>query len=245
MVVARFPLSCVCRLPERGVFIRRGLCHNGRMAEDLEEESEQHEHEQHTARLPAAFSPARLEAFSDGVMAVIITIMVLGIHPQGGDIGAIRKLIPALLVYLLSFTFIGIYWNNHHHLLRVTSHIDGAVMWANLHLLFWLSLIPIATLWSGENHTSTAPAIGYGAVGLLAAIAYFILERLIIRANQGTDIERALGNSAKDLISPAIYVVGMALAFVQIPHVGPILSYLAYATVAIIWFIPDRRLTRR
>ncbi|HET9981891.1 MAG TPA: hypothetical protein VFQ32_15685, partial [Ktedonobacterales bacterium] len=130
-------------------------------------------------------------------------------------------------------------------MLRATKRIDGAVMWANLYLLFWLSLIPLATKWSGENHTDTAPAVAYGAVGLLAAIAYFILERFIIRANHGTDIERALRNSAKDLISPAIYILGMALAFVQIPQVGPILSYLAYATVAVIWFIPDRRLTRR
>jgi TMEM175 potassium channel family protein len=219
------------------------MCHNGRMAEDLEDETRQHEKKEHTARLPAAFSPARLEAFSDGVLAVIITIMVLGIHPEkGGDISVLVALIPALLIYLLSFTFIGIYWNNHHHLLRVTSHIDGSVMWANLHLLFWLSLIPIATLWSGENPTDIAPAVAYGAVGLLAAIAYNILERFIIRANQGTDIERALGDSAKDIISPIIYIVGMGLAFV--PDFGPILSYLAYAVVAIIWFIPDRRLTR-
>jgi uncharacterized membrane protein len=169
--------------------------------------------------------------------------MVLGIHPEkGGDISVLVALIPALLIYLLSFTFIGIYWNNHHHLLRVTNHIDGAVMWANLHLLFWLSLIPIATLWSGENETAIAPAVSYGAVGLLAAIAYNILERFIIRANQGTDIERALGDSAKDIISPIIYIVGMGLAFV--PDFGPILPYLAYAVVAIIWFIPDRRLTR-
>lgn len=216
------------------------------MAEDLEEESRQHEREQHTTRLPAAFSPERLEAFSDGVMAVIITIMVLEIaSPNGGKFSALQPLVPHLLIYLLSFTFIGIYWNNHHHMLRATKRIDGAVMWANLYLLFWLSLIPLATKWSGENHTDTAPAVAYGAVGLLAAIAYFILERFIIRANHGTDIERALRNSAKDLISPAIYILGMALAFVQFPQVGPILSYLAYATVAVIWFIPDRRLTRR
>ena len=213
------------------------------MAEELEEEQDDHEKEQRTARLPAAFSPARLEAFSDGVLAVIITIMVLGIHPEkGGDIGVLVDLIPSLLIYLLSFVFIGIYWNNHHHMLRATRRIDGAVMWANLHLLFWLSLIPIATGWSGENHTSVAPAVVYGAVGLLAAIAYVILERFIIRANHGTDIERALGASAKDTISPLIYIAGMALAFV--PDFGPILSYLAYATVAVIWFIPDRRLTR-
>ena len=213
------------------------------MAEELEEEQDDHEKEQRTARLPAAFSPARLEAFSDGVLAVIITIMVLGIHPEkGGDIGVLVDLIPSLLIYLLSFVFIGIYWNNHHHMLRATRRIDGAVMWANLHLLFWLSLIPIATGWSGENHTSVAPAVVYGAVGLLAAIAYVILERFIIRANHGTDIERALGASAKDAISPLIYIAGMALAFV--PDFGPILSYLAYATVAVIWFIPDRRLTR-
>lgn len=208
-----------------------------------DEEEQQHKE---TGQLPSTFSPARLEAFSDGVIAVIITIMVLEIaSPGGGGIRDLLPLVPHLLIYLLSFVFIGIYWNNHHHMLRATRQIDGAVMWANLHLLFWLSLIPIATKWSGENHTSVAPAVAYGAVALLAAIAYVILERFIIRANRGTDIERALSNSAKDTISPILYIVGMGLAFIQIPQVGPILSYLAYATVAIIWFIPDRRLVRR
>lgn len=206
-------------------------------------EAEEEQQQKPTGQLPSTFSPARMEAFSDGVMAVIITIMVLELRPpDGAGLGDLWKVHAKFLVYVLSFVYIGIYWNNHHHLLRATPHIDGAVMWANLHLLFWLSLIPIATLWSGENETAIAPAVSYGAVGLLAAIAYNILERFIIRANQGTDIERALGDSAKDIISPIIYIVGMGLAFV--PDFGPILSYLAYAVVAIIWFIPDRRLTR-
>ena len=208
-------------------------------------EEEQKQQQKQTGQLPSTFSPARLEAFSDGVLAVIITIMVLEIaSPGGGGIRDLLTLIPHLLIYLLSFVFIGIYWNNHHHMLRATRRIDGAVMWANLHLLFWLSLVPIATKWSGENHTSVAPAVAYGAIALLAAIAYVILERFIIRANRGTDIERALADSFKDRISLLIYILGMALAFIQIPQVGPILSYLAYASVAVIWFIPDRRLTK-
>lgn len=182
-----------------------------------------------------------MEAFSDGVLAVIITIMVLEIRPQaGGDILDLKPLIPELLVYALSFVSIGIYWNNHHHLLRATPHIDGAVMWANLHLLFWLSLVPIATNWSGENHEAHWPATIYGGVALMCAISYYILVRFIIRANTGTDIERALGSDRKGTISPAIYAMGMALAF--IPNIGWLLSYLAYTAVAVMWFIPDRRL---
>jgi len=197
-------------------------------------------------QLPSTFSPSRMEAFSDGVMAVIITIMVLGIHPPlpgHVEFGDIKPLIPELLIYLLSFVYIGIYWNNHHHLLRATPHIDGAVMWANLHLLFWLSLIPIATSWSGENHLALWPAVSYGAIAFMSAIAYTILLRFILRANRGTDIEKAIGSDFKGNISLAIYALGMALAVV--PVVGPILSYLAYAAVAVIWFIPDRRLVRR
>lgn len=185
-----------------------------------------------------------MEAFSDGVMAVIITIMVLEIRPpEGADIGDLVKRVPELLIYLLSFAFIGIYWNNHHHLLRATSHIDGAVMWANLHLLFWLSLIPFATNWSGEHHESPWPAVIYGGIALMAAIAYYILVRFIIRANRGTDIEQAIGSDFKGTISLVIYAAGMALA--AIPTVGSVLSYLTYACVSVIWFIPDRRLVRR
>ena len=220
------------------------MCHNGGMGETANDTNDTNDTEQRSGRLPSTFSPERMEAFSDGVLAVIITIMVLEIRrPDGADIGELGKIVPALLIYLLSFTVIGIYWNNHHHLLRVTRHIDGAVMWANLHLLFWLSLIPIATNWTGEHHDAPWPAAIYGAIAVMAAVAYYILMRFIIRANKDTDIERALGNSVKDIVSPTIYLVGVGLAF--IPHIGPLLSYLAYATVALIWFIPDRRLVRR
>ncbi len=168
------------------------------------------EDETPTGQLPRTFSPARMEAFSDGVMAVIITIMVLGIRPPlGGDRSDLIPLIPELLVYVLSFAFIGIYWNNHHHLLRATSRIDGAVMWANLHLLFWLSLIPIATNWSGEHHETPWPAVFYGAIAFMSAIAYTILLRFILRANRGTDIEKAIGSDFKGNISLAIYALGM------------------------------------
>src|SRR5689334_12365806 len=138
------------------------------------------EHEQSTVRPPREMSPARLEAFSDGVLAVIITIMVLELRPPDGDnIPALEKLIPSLLIYVLSFTFIAIYWNNHHHLLRATRRISGGVMWANLHLLFWLSLVPVVTAWVGAYHTSRLPAITYGAIGFLAGIAYYILARTL------------------------------------------------------------------
>lgn len=212
------------------------------MTEDLEAENEQqHEHEPHTVRLPTAFSPTRMEAFSDGVLAVIITIMVLNIRPPNGvDFDALRGRIPELLVYVLSFAYIGIYWNNHHHLLRATPHIDGAVMWANLHLLFWLSLIPIATNWSGEKHEASWPAATYGGIALMAGIAYYILSRLILRANKGADIERAIGTDFKGIISLVIYALGMLVAVFV-----PVLSYFVYATVSVMWFIPDRRLVRR
>src|SRR5438094_4804368 len=135
-----------------------------------------------SGQLPRTFSPRRMEAFSDGVMAVIITIMVLELRPPGrADLQALLGLHSKFLVYVLSFTFIGIYWNNHHHLLRATPHIDGAVMWANLHLLFWLSLVPVSTAWAGEDLTAQVPAVVYGAIGLMSGVAYAILELTIIR----------------------------------------------------------------
>lgn len=182
-----------------------------------------------------------MEAFSDGVMAVIITIMVLELRPPAGvDLAALWTVRSKFLVYVLSFTYIGIYWNNHHHLLRTTPHIDGAVMWANLHLLFWLSLIPASTAWAGGDLTARLPAVIYGAIALLAGVAYYILVRFILRANKGTDIERAIGGDFKGKISLLIYMAGMLLALL-----APILSYLVYTCVSVIWFIPDRRLVRR
>jgi uncharacterized membrane protein len=186
----------------------------------------------------------RLEAFSDGVLAVIITIMVLEIRrPEHATIDSLRLIIPELLIYLLSFTFVGIYWNNHHHLLRATRRINSAVMWANLHLLFWISLIPLATNWSGEFDRDALPAVAYGFIGFMAGIAYFTLSRIIVRVNSGTGIEKALGSDFKGILSLFIYLLGMALT--AVPDIGSIISYSVYAVVAVMWFIPDRRLAPR
>ncbi|HEY7780223.1 MAG TPA: TMEM175 family protein [Ktedonobacterales bacterium] len=183
---------------------------------------------------------ARLEAFSDGVLAVIITIMVLGLRPPSGDsLAALRTLIPGLLIYVLSFTFIAIYWNNHHHLLRATRRISGGVMWANLHLLFWLSLVPVVTAWVGAHDQSRWPAVTYGAIGFMAGIAYFILTQTIRAANPDTHINDLLGRDVKGWVSMGLYALGLALAFIE-----PLLAYGAYTLVAIMWFIPDRRLSR-
>src|SRR5213083_2197829 len=157
----------------------------------------------------------RLEAFSDGVIAVIITIMVLELKaPHGTDLAALAPLAPALLTYVLSFVFVGIYWNNHHHMLHAAQHIDGRVLWANLHLLFWLSLIPFTTGWMGENHFAAAPSALYGVVLLMSAIAYWILQQLII-ASQGRDslLKRAVGDDWKGKMSPVIYAAAIPLAF--------------------------------
>ena len=187
---------------------------------------------------PREMSPARLEAFSDGVLAVIITIMVLELRPPNGDdLTALQSLIPGLLIYVLSFTLIGIYWNNHHHLLRSTRRISGGVMWANLHLLFWLSLVPVVTAWVGAHPLSRWPAVAYGAVGLLAGVAYYLLTRTILAVNQDTRISEQVGRDTKGKWSMALYALGIALAFVVPP-----LAFGAYALVAIMWFIPDRRL---
>jgi TMEM175 potassium channel family protein len=195
------------------------------------------EHEQSSVRPQREMSPARLEAFSDGVLAVIITIMVLELRPPDGvEFDALQKLTAPLLIYVLSFTFIGIYWNNHHHLLRATRRISGGVMWANLHLLFWLSLIPVVTAWVGDHHESKLPAAAYGFIGLMAAIAFTILTITISNVNKDTAINEALGSDLKGRMSLALYALGMALAFIQ-----PWLAYAAYALVSIMWFIPDRR----
>src|SRR6516165_10813645 len=160
-----------------------------------------------SARPPREMSPARLEAFSDGVLAVIITIMVLELRPPpGDDFTSLESLVPSLLIYVLSFTFIGIYWNNHHHLLRATRRISGGVMWANLHLLFWLSLIPVLTEWIGENYQAHAPAATYGLVCLGSAVAFIILTRAIIRADgSSSPVAEAIGQDVKGRASLAIY----------------------------------------
>ena len=202
------------------------------------------EDERDAAEHRTVIDTGRLEAFSDGVMAVIITIMVLELTPpKSADIYALLDLRAKFLVYLLSFVFVGIYWNNHHHLLRATPGINGNVMWANLHLLFWLSLIPFVTAWAGDHPDAPLPTALYGGIGLLSGGAYYILERTIIAANKGDDIEKAIGSDIKGWISLVIYAMGMALA--AVPTIGPFLSYAAYACVAVMWFIPDRRLVRR
>jgi uncharacterized membrane protein len=186
----------------------------------------------------------RLEAFSDGVLAVIITIMALELKaPVGAGFGrpdGLRERIPALLVYILSFTFIGIYWNNHHHLLRAARRVTPAVMWANLHLLFWLSLIPVLTEWIGEHWKSTTPAAAYGVVCLASALAFTVLATVIIRADgPGSPVAAVGGQSIKAQASLVLYAGGTALAFVI-----PWIAYIFYAAVSVIWFIPDRTLGR-
>lgn len=182
-----------------------------------------------------------MEAFSDGVIAIIITIMVLEMKvPHGINLEALRPLIPVFLSYLLSFIFLGIYWNNHHHLLQAIRQVNGRILWANLHLLFWLSLIPFVTRWMGENYFSSLPVALYGIVLLLAAIAYFILARALI-AHHGKDsaIATALGRDFKGKVSVIIYAVAILLSFLN-----SLLACLLYVLVAIIWLIPDRRIEK-
>jgi uncharacterized membrane protein len=182
----------------------------------------------------------RVEAFSDGVMAVIITIMAFDLKtPVTPDLHGLDHRVAPLLVYVLSFTVIGIYWNNHHHLLRATERISGAVMWTNLHLLFWLSLVPFATAWVGTAHGRTLPAVTYGAIALGAALAYSMLVRAILRANPDDGyLAAAVGTDVKGTVSLAIYMFGVGLAFVS-----PYLAYVCYTSVSLLWFVPDRRLT--
>ena len=183
--------------------------------------------------------PERLEAFSDGVMAVIITIMVLDLRvPAGAGIGQLGKSLASLLVYILSFVFVGIYWNNHHHLLRSSERISGQVMWANLHFLFWLSLIPVVTKWVAQYYRAHLPACVYAVVALGAAVAYTILARTIVRAN-GSDsaVALALGNDVKGRVSLLLYALAVGLAWVT-----PWIAYGLLVAVAVIWFVPDRRL---
>jgi TMEM175 potassium channel family protein len=184
---------------------------------------------------------ARVEAFSDGVMAVIITIMALELRaPEGATLEAVHAQLPGLLVYVLSFTIIGIYWNNHHHLLRAADRISGAAMWANLFLLFWLSLIPVLTEWLRDEYRHALPAAAYGVVALAAGFAYSILVRTLIRANgHSSAVAEAIGSDLKGYASLVLYAAGVGLAFVS-----TWLSYAAYAAVAVMWFVPDRRFTR-
>ena len=184
---------------------------------------------------------SRLEAFSDGVIAIIITIMVLELKvPHGDSVAALMPLFPVFLSYVLSFVYLGIYWNNHHHMLHTCVKVTGAMLWANLHLLFWLSLVPFATGWMGENHFAAVPSAVYGVVLLMAAIAYWILQELII-ASQGEDslLKKAVGSDWKGKLSPVLYVAAIPASFWW--HW---VAQIIYVLVALIWLIPDRRIER-
>ena len=181
----------------------------------------------------------RLAAFSDGVIAIIITIMVLELKiPHGADLAALKGVAPNFLSYVMSFVYLGIYWNNHHHLLHTVTRVDGLILWANSNLLFWLSLVPAATGWLGDNLAAPLPTALYGAVLVMPAIAYFLLQKAIMR-EQGPQsvLARALGSDIKGKISPLFYAVGIALAFIV-----PWVSIAIYVLVAVIWLIPDRRI---
>jgi len=183
----------------------------------------------------------RLEAFSDGVIAIIITIMVLELKlPHGGGLESLKPLIPSFCSYVLSYLYVGIYWNNHHHLLHTIRRVSAGILWSNLHLLFWLSLFPFATAWMGENLLAPAPTAMYGLVLLLAALAYYILQCAILaREGQNSVLAQALGRDWKGKLSPFIYLAAIPIALVQ-----PWISNVLYALVALLWLIPDRRIER-
>jgi len=184
---------------------------------------------------------SRLEAFSDGVIAILITIMVLELKvPHGESLAALAPLLPVFLSYVLSFIYLGIYWNNHHHMLHTVRRVTGPILWANLHLLFWLSLVPFTTAWMGENHFGAAPTALYGGVLLMAGVAYLILQQRII-ASQGADslLRRAVGNDWKGKVSAAAYVAAILASFRS-----PAISQAIYVLVALLWLVPDRRIER-
>src|SRR5688572_23182232 len=181
----------------------------------------------------------RLEAFSDGVIAILITIMVLELKvPHGSDWAAMRQTVFTLLLYLMSFVFLGIYWSNHHHMFHATRHVSGSVLWANLHLMFWLSLVPFTTTWMGESHFTSLPTALYGVVLLASAVAYTILQmRIIALEGPESPLAKAVGSDLKGKVSIGLYVAGIVLAFVH-----PLIADAIYATVAMIWLVPDRRI---
>lgn len=183
----------------------------------------------------------RVEAFSDGVIAILITIMVLELKaPHGADLSALRPLLPVLLSYVLSFVYLGIYWNNHHHMFQAAKHVRGPVLWANLHLLFWLSLVPFVTSWVGEHPTRSVPTALYGVMLFMAAMAYTLLQRTLIAAQGGGSLlGRAFGRDLKGKISPLLYLIGIAGSFLW-PWVGQAF----YVAVALIWLVPDKRIER-
>ncbi len=184
----------------------------------------------------------RLEAFSDGVLAIIITIMVLEMKvPHGSDLNSLKPVLPAFLSYILSFIYIGIYWNNHHHMLSTVQHVNGKILWANSHLLFWLSLVPFASGWMGENNFVKWPIAVYGIVLLMAGVAYYILAQALVKLHgKNSTLGRALGKDQKGIISIVIYIVAIPFSFVN-----SWISLILYAIVAAIWIIPDRRIEKR
>jgi uncharacterized membrane protein len=190
-------------------------------------------------RYLARMEKNRLEAFSDGVIAIIITIMVLELKvPHTTELAALKELLPVFLSYVLSFIYVGIYWNNHHHLLHTVKRVNGGILWANLHLLFWLSLFPFTTGWVSENHLAALPVAVYGLVLLMAALAYWILQRaLIVRAGRASLLARAVGGDWKGKLSPALYFAAIPLAFVN-----PWIASGIYILVALLWLVPDRRI---
>jgi len=183
----------------------------------------------------------RLLAFSDGVIAIIITIMVLELKvPHGAEWAALTKLVPVFLSYVLSFIYIAIYWNNHHHLMHTVTRVNGLILWANTHLLFWISLIPFATGWMGENHFAPLPTAVYGAALLMPALAYYLLQMAIVRTQgANSSLAKLLGNDIKGKISPVLYIAAIALAFVS-----PWISCGIYVLVALMWLIPDSRIEK-
>jgi uncharacterized membrane protein len=183
----------------------------------------------------------RLEAFTDGVIAILITIMVLEFRaPEGATLDVLQRLLPIFLTYVLSFVILGIYWNNHHHMLHAADRINGTILWANLHLLFWLSLIPFVTGWMGENHFAALPTALYGVVMFLSAVAYTILQTLLVaEQGPGSPLARAMGNDTKGKMSLALYAAAIGLAFVN-----QWFSDVLYVTVALIWLVPDRRIEK-
>jgi len=185
----------------------------------------------------------RLEAFSDGVLAIIITIMVLEIKvPHGNMPEDLKPLLPILMSYILSFIYIGIYWNNHHHLMHVVNKVNGAVLWSNIHLLFWLSLVPFATAWMGENHFSKWPVILYGFILMMAGVAYYILAHCLTGIHgKDSTLAKALGKDQKGIISVVLYIAGIIASIFMHPWVG----FALYVIVACIWFIPDRRIEKK
>jgi uncharacterized membrane protein len=189
----------------------------------------------------APLTKSRLEAFSDGVIAIIITIMVLELKtPEGFDLAALLSLTHIFLLYVLSFVYVGIYWNNHHHLMHAVGRITGGVLWANLHLLFWLSLVPFTTRWMGESHLATLPVAVYGVSLLMPAIAYYILVRTLIAANgRDSAIAHVIGKDVKGVVSALIYAAGIGLTFLSVWA-----GIACYVTVALIWLVPDRRIER-